>query len=89
MIRKGATAAALAQAQIEAVAPDEDQWPENANEAFLGRGGKRMGLVVLPLYASLPASEQKKAFKPCEKGFRKCVVATNIAETSVTVPGIR
>lgn len=45
-------------------------------------------LVVVPLYASLSPQEQRKAFVSCGHR-RKCVIATNIAETSVTVPGIR
>ena len=32
---------------------------------------------------------EKKIFKPTEDGSRKCVVATNIAETSLTVDGIK
>ncbi len=45
--------------------------------------------IVRPLYAALPGYAQRGAFAPCtEKGARKFVLATNIAETSVTVPGI-
>ena len=44
-------------------------------------------LDVLPLYARLPASEQKKALAP--GGRRRVVAATNVAETSLTIPGIR
>ncbi len=43
---------------------------------------------VLPLYARLSISEQEKIFKP-SSGKRRIVLATNVAETSVTVPGIR
>lgn len=42
---------------------------------------------VLPLYARLPAAEQHKIFQP-HTG-RRVVLATNVAETSLTVPGIR
>jgi ATP-dependent helicase HrpA len=42
---------------------------------------------VLPLYARLSAAEQQKVFKPHPK--RRVVLATNVAETSLTVPGIR
>eukprot|EP01084_Bolivina_argentea_P193595 332127_1 len=46
--------------------------------------------IVRPLYAALPEYAQRAAFAPCtEKGARKFVLATNIAETSVTVPGVR
>ncbi|MBD3346771.1 MAG: ATP-dependent RNA helicase HrpA [Chitinivibrionales bacterium] len=43
--------------------------------------------AVLPLYSRLSLARQKKIFQPLGK--RKIVVATNIAETSLTVPGIR
>jgi ATP-dependent helicase HrpA len=42
---------------------------------------------VLPLYARLSPAEQQKIFAPM--GARKIVLATNVAETSLTVPGIR
>ncbi|MDF9391582.1 MULTISPECIES: ATP-dependent RNA helicase HrpA [Methylococcus] len=42
---------------------------------------------VLPLYSRLAVSEQEKIFKP--HGRRRIVLATNVAETSLTVPGIR
>jgi ATP-dependent helicase HrpA len=45
------------------------------------------GLEVLPLYARLSAAEQYRAFQP-HTG-RRVVLATNVAETSLTVPGIR
>jgi ATP-dependent RNA helicase DDX35 len=43
---------------------------------------------VLPMYGSLPNTEQLKVFRSTPRGLRKIVVATNIAETSVTIPGI-
>ena len=43
-------------------------------------------LDVLPLYARLSAEEQMRVFKPT--GRRRVVLATNVAETSLTVPGI-
>ena len=46
-------------------------------------------LRVLPLYASLPTEQQIRVFQPVPEGTRKVVIATNIAETSVTVPGVR
>ncbi|MFW5444369.1 MAG: ATP-dependent RNA helicase HrpA [Methylococcaceae bacterium] len=42
---------------------------------------------ILPLYSKLSVSEQDRVFKP--KGKRRIVLATNVAETSLTVPGIR
>uniref|UniRef100_A0A1D1XMG4 RNA helicase n=2 Tax=Anthurium amnicola TaxID=1678845 RepID=A0A1D1XMG4_9ARAE len=46
-------------------------------------------VVVVPIYASLPSEKQMKVFKPAPSGFRKVILATNIAETSVTIPGIK
>ncbi|MCX7741977.1 MAG: ATP-dependent RNA helicase HrpA, partial [Tepidimonas sp.] len=45
------------------------------------------GTEVLPLYARLSAAEQSRIFHP--SGARRIVLATNVAETSLTVPGIR
>eukprot|EP00250_Pteridium_aquilinum_P002104 c12308_g1_i1 orf=98-4186(+) len=46
-------------------------------------------LYVLPLYALLPAASQLKIFDAVPEGSRLVVVATNVAETSITIPGIR
>ncbi|MGB9151315.1 MAG: helicase-related protein, partial [Burkholderiales bacterium] len=45
------------------------------------------GVEILPLYARQSAAEQDRVFKPA--GARRIVLATNVAETSLTVPGIR
>uniref|UniRef100_H2Y9B4 RNA helicase n=1 Tax=Ciona savignyi TaxID=51511 RepID=H2Y9B4_CIOSA len=45
-------------------------------------------LAVLPIYSQLPSDLQAKIFQKAPDGIRKCVVATNIAETSLTVDGI-
>ncbi|PMB66138.1 Pre-mRNA-splicing factor ATP-dependent RNA helicase prp16 [Beauveria bassiana] len=46
-------------------------------------------LSILPIYSQMPADLQSKIFERAEAGVRKCVVATNIAETSLTVDGIK
>ncbi len=52
------------------------------------RKHNRPGMVeILPLYARLSAQEQERVFKP--GGLPRIVLATNVAETSITVPGIR
>lgn len=51
------------------------------------KGTPRM--LVAPLYASLPAHQQMAVFRPTPAGCRKIVLSTNIAETSITIPGIR
>ena len=44
-------------------------------------------LHVLPLYAMLPSAAQKRVFQPVPEGHRLVVIATNVAETSLTIPG--
>ena len=41
-------------------------------------------LAILPIYSQLPSDLQAKIFQKAPDGVRKCVVATNIAETSLT-----
>ncbi|XP_060533051.1 probable ATP-dependent RNA helicase DHX34 isoform X3 [Cylas formicarius] len=45
--------------------------------------------IVLPLHSSLSLEEQDKVFDYAPEGVRKCIISTNIAETSVTIDGIR
>ncbi|XP_077240864.1 RNA helicase family protein isoform X2 [Tasmannia lanceolata] len=46
-------------------------------------------ILIVPIYASLPSEQQMQVFRPAPLGFRKVILATNIAETSVTIPGIK
>lgn len=45
-------------------------------------------LIILPVYAALPSEMQSAIFEPTPIGCRKCVIATNIAEASLTIDGI-
>ena len=45
-------------------------------------------LLILPVYAQLPPEMQSRIFEPAPEGSRKVVIATNIAETSITIDGI-
>nr|CCA21364.1 PREDICTED: hypothetical protein isoform 1 [Albugo laibachii Nc14] len=45
-------------------------------------------LIILPVYGALPSEMQSRIFQPAPKGSRKCVIATNIAEASLTIDGI-
>ncbi|XP_062075959.1 pre-mRNA-splicing factor ATP-dependent RNA helicase DEAH1-like [Humulus lupulus] len=54
-----------------------------------GLGAKIAELIICPIYANLPTEVQSKIFKPTPEGARKVVLATNIAETSLTIDGIK
>jgi ATP-dependent RNA helicase DHX8/PRP22 len=45
-------------------------------------------LIPLPVYSALPSEMQTAIFEPAPPGCRKCVIATNIAEASITIDGI-
>lgn len=53
-----------------------------------GFGSKIGELIICPIYANLPTDLQAKIFDPTPEGARKVVLATNIAETSLTIDGI-
>ncbi|XP_061865792.1 probable ATP-dependent RNA helicase DHX37 isoform X1 [Colius striatus] len=57
---------------------EEDEKPDSS-----------LPLYVLPLYSLLAPEKQAKVFKAPPPGTRLCVVATNVAETSLTIPGIK
>lgn len=45
-------------------------------------------LLVLPIFSAMPSEMQSRIFEPTPEGKRKVVIATNIAETSITIDGI-
>ncbi|RSL73329.1 Pre-mRNA-splicing factor ATP-dependent RNA helicase-like protein cdc28 [Fusarium duplospermum] len=64
-----------------------------AAEQEIAETAKKLGsrikeLVICPIYANLPSELQSKIFEPTPDGARKVVLATNIAETSLTIDGI-
>lgn len=64
-----------------------------AAELEIAETAKKLGsrikeLVICPIYANLPSELQSKIFEPTPDGARKVVLATNIAETSLTIDGI-
>jgi ATP-dependent helicase HrpA len=62
---------------------------EVAEQLRKAAGGRQLrDIQILPLYARLSRAEQNKIFNPAGRG-RRVVLATNVAETSLTVPGIR
>ena len=46
-------------------------------------------MLALPLYAVLNPTEQARIFQATPEGIRKVIVATNLAETSLTIPGVK
>eukprot|EP00055_Hartaetosiga_balthica_P016205 m.100938 g.100938 ORF g.100938 m.100938 type:complete len:1049 (+) comp9054_c0_seq3:32-3178(+) len=61
---------------------------ETLDEKVRRLGSKIAELIVLPIYANLPSDMQAKIFEPTPPGARKVVLATNIAETSLTIDNI-
>ncbi|KAL2058883.1 hypothetical protein ABVK25_000175 [Lepraria finkii] len=59
------------------------------NEYALGMSRDVPKMLVLPLFAALPQAAQQRVFQPAPPRTRKIILATNIAETSVTVSGVR
>ena len=65
---------------------------DNACELLYNRmkqlGDQVPELLILPVYGAQPSEIQSRIFEPAPPGSRKCVVATNIAEASLTIDGI-
>jgi pre-mRNA-splicing factor ATP-dependent RNA helicase DHX16 len=61
---------------------------QNITEIARKLGSRVPELVICPIYANLPSELQSKIFEPTPDGARKVVLATNIAETSLTIDGI-
>ncbi|ODQ81516.1 hypothetical protein BABINDRAFT_159797 [Babjeviella inositovora NRRL Y-12698] len=72
---------------------EEDDYDSQDEEGFeeTREAGQtdRDPLYILPLYSLLPTRDQMKVFEEPPAGSRLCIVATNVAETSLTIPGIR
>lgn len=61
---------------------------ESLTERTRRLGTRIKELLILPIYANLPSDMQAKIFEPTPPGARKCILATNIAETSLTIDNI-
>jgi pre-mRNA-splicing factor ATP-dependent RNA helicase DHX16 len=62
---------------------------ESIEKKHRGPGKNNLELICITIYANLPAELQARIFEPTPIGARKVIIATNIAETSLTIPGIR
>jgi ATP-dependent helicase HrpB len=58
-------------------------------QRLLEEAGLPKSTLILPLYGELPPDDQDKAIRPSQAGQRKIVLTTNIAETSLTIEGVR
>ncbi|TAN08868.1 MAG: ATP-dependent helicase HrpB [Rhodanobacteraceae bacterium] len=67
-------------------APDPNP---RSNPSPEGRGVFRASIEILPLHGELSMADQQAALTPAEPGTRRVILATNVAESSITVPGIR
>ncbi|KAJ3126780.1 ATP-dependent RNA helicase dhx37, partial [Physocladia obscura] len=65
---------------------DDQDYAENTKET---EKRENMPLYVLPLYSLLPTEAQMRVFETPPPGTRLCVVATNVAETSLTIPNVK
>ncbi|XP_053620503.1 probable ATP-dependent RNA helicase DHX35 isoform X2 [Plodia interpunctella] len=61
---------------------------KNKHRKFFSSGIQSADMEVLPMYGSLPHYAQVKVFQMRNQNVRKVILATNVAETSVTIPGI-
>ncbi|KAJ0701989.1 putative RNA helicase [Helianthus annuus] len=61
---------------------------QSLHDRMKGLGKNVPELIILPVYSALPSEQQSRIFEPAPIGKRKVVVATNIAEASLTIDGI-
>lgn len=59
------------------------------NQLLRDKLGERSQVILCPLYGDLSLTDQRRAIEPCRDGQRKVVLATSIAETSLTIEGVR
>ncbi|TBU35061.1 P-loop containing nucleoside triphosphate hydrolase protein [Dichomitus squalens] len=74
---------------VDAEALESDDDSEGNDELGIEAEETDVPMHIVPLYALLPSEKQMEVFKPPPDGTRLVVVSTNVAETSLTIPGIR
>ncbi|MGB3394718.1 MAG: helicase-related protein, partial [Stenotrophomonas sp.] len=70
-------------------ASDQDQQQPPPNLPLRSAKGEEQNFDVLPLHGELPIEQQTRVLQPDPDGRRRVVLATNVAESSVTLPGVR
>ncbi|KAK8031680.1 P-loop containing nucleoside triphosphate hydrolase protein [Apiospora arundinis] len=80
--------------EVKIVDDEDDEGNEEDDDAEFDIPDQESGtgplkMHILPLYSLLPTKEQMKVFDPPPEGSRQIILATNVAETSLTIPGIQ
>ncbi|KAK8856409.1 P-loop containing nucleoside triphosphate hydrolase protein [Apiospora arundinis] len=80
--------------EVKIVDDEDDEGNEEDDDAEFDIPDQESGtgplkMHILPLYSLLPTKEQMKVFDPSPEGSRQIILATNVAETSLTIPGIQ
>lgn len=87
-----AAAMEIIEEEMDGELSSDDEDPEGLfveDDDIVDESGEYGSLYLLPLYSNLSSKKQAQIFEAAPKGSRLCVVATNVAETSLTIPGIR
>lgn len=74
---------------FDEIVEDEEEDEEDEFQIEENQEVAPLKMRVLPLYSLLPTREQMRVFEPAPEGTRNIILATNVAETSLTIPGIR
>ncbi|KAM0223207.1 hypothetical protein ACHAQD_003399 [Fusarium lateritium] len=74
---------------FDEIPTDDEEEDENEFQVEEDQEVAPLKMRVLPLYSLLPTREQMRVFEPAPEGTRNIILATNVAETSLTIPGIR
>ncbi|QPG96507.1 hypothetical protein C2857_004403 [Epichloe festucae Fl1] len=69
--------------------PSDDEDDEEEFQIEEDQEAGPLKMQILPLYSLLPTREQLRVFEPAPEGTRQIILATNVAETSLTIPGTR
>ncbi|OAA67678.1 DEAD-like helicase [Cordyceps fumosorosea ARSEF 2679] len=74
---------------LDEIMSDGEEEGENEFEVEEEQEAAPLKVQILPLYSLLPTREQMRVFEPAPEGTRQIILATNVAETSLTIPGTR
>ncbi|KAG5981623.1 hypothetical protein E4U55_002735 [Claviceps digitariae] len=75
--------------EIDGLPSDGEEEDEEEFQIEDDQEAAPLKMQILPLYSLLPTREQLRVFEPAPEGTRQVILATNVAETSLTIPGTR